>query len=129
MGGAVGARKLEFSEPVRLDAERMAALYVELGETRAEAALCDAMERVALCLARIDRDSRNGDLTGIAREAHDLSAAADCIGMTGLARVARDVAECAEAGDLAALAAVLARLARVGDGSLAAIWDPQDMLV
>lgn len=47
--------------------------------------------------------------------------------MTTLARVARDVAELCQADDSAALSAAMARLTRVGERSLIAVWDLQDM--
>jgi hypothetical protein len=53
---------------------------------------------------------------------------ADKIGMVTLARVAQDVGLCAGRSDAAALAATLARLTRIGDRSLSAVWDLQDVI-
>lgn len=54
-------------------------------------------------------------------------AIADQIGMHAVARVARDVTECLDAADSIALSATLARLIRVGDRSLNALWDLNDV--
>ena len=47
--------------------------------------------------------------------------------MTTLARVARDVLRPAPSHDAAALGATLARLVRIGERSLMAVWDLQDL--
>lgn len=54
---------------------------------------------------------------------------AELIGMATLARVARNVVDCIERGNLVAIAATLARLERVGDRSIHAVWDLEDMSV
>jgi hypothetical protein len=47
--------------------------------------------------------------------------------MRVLSQVARDLADCVTRKDAVAQAAVLARLVRIGDRSLTAVWDLQDM--
>jgi hypothetical protein len=49
--------------------------------------------------------------------------------MHTLSRVADDVTKCIDAGDQVAIAATLARLLRIGERSLTAIWDMQDVIV
>ena len=61
------------------------------------------------------------------RRGRALARAATGLGMGRLAQVAQDVVAAALAGDAAARAATLARLERVGDRSLHAIWDLQDV--
>ncbi|QDY69783.1 hypothetical protein [Qingshengfaniella alkalisoli] len=101
-----------------------AEIYERLGETGAEEMLCDAMEDMALRLARIDRYHRAGAFGSLGQTAEGLQAVARRIGMKDLARVARDVSICAMRRDRVGLAATQARLSRVGDRSLTEIWDP-----
>ena len=49
--------------------------------------------------------------------------------MLVLARVAEDVIETIDARDLPAVSATLARLLRIGERSLTAIWDLQDITI
>ena len=52
---------------------------------------------------------------------------AQLIGMATLARVGRHVLDCLDSGDPTALAATLARLDRIGDRSIHAVWDLEDL--
>ena len=52
---------------------------------------------------------------------------AEGMGMTTFAKVAAQVSDLSKRNDPAALAASLARLVRVGEASLAAVWDLQDL--
>jgi hypothetical protein len=116
-------------EVVRLDAGRVMALYAELGEREAECAVERAMQEMALRLGAMERDWRRRDVEGLARNARAVERLAQRIGMATLARVAGDVASCAMAADMTACAATWARLSRIGDRSLAAVWDLRDMSV
>ena len=118
--------RLVHDEGVRLDGDRLAALYAELGEAGAEAVICRAMEDLASVLADLQRLAVQGDLARMPDCAGLLARVAGDIGMATLVRVAGDVADCAARGDLTALTAVLARLVRIGDRSLTAVWDLQD---
>lgn len=120
---------LVFEEKVRLDSDRLAELYVQLGEVGAQDVVCRAMEELAVRLTKVNeafigykgRELRKGSkgLIGIAEQ----------IGMQRLADVARDVCNCADENDPVALGATLARLLRIGDSSLTAVWDLQDLSV
>lgn len=123
-GIVVAVFLLTHSEPVRFDPGRVADIYMELGEDRAEQLLSDAVEDVAVALSRLSKLGPHGSLTEIADIAEGLSTRAEHCGMIDLARVAGDVRGAAAQIDLAALGATMARLARVGDRSLAAIWGP-----
>lgn len=116
-------------EVVRLDPDRIGALYNQLGDVGAENVVCRAMEELAIRMSDLPPLLRKNDLTQLAKIARSLVGIAEQIGMMTLARVARDVATCAHNGDLAALGATMARLSRIGDRSLAAVWDMQDMSV
>jgi len=119
---------LTFRESAGLDAARLGRLYRRLGERDADHVLCDAMEALALALARIGRAFDSGDLVALQAQAAEIRQVARKIGMEKLGRVATDVAACAARGPSGkvALAATMARLARIGDISLSAVWDPKD---
>ncbi|QJF49855.1 hypothetical protein [Roseobacter ponti] len=120
---------IRLKETVQVDQDRLGALYAELGEAGAEDIVCRAMEELALRLSHCSRlytAQNNDDLRKCARS---LIAIADQIGMSVLARVAGDVTRAVDGNDAPALAAVMARLLRIGDQSLTAIWDLQDVTI
>lgn len=118
-------RHLEFDEPVGVDVDRLTALYRNHGDREADRVVCDAMEELALSLARISRARLAGDLPAICPLVRDMERLCARIGLPKLASVSRSVRICAQRGDHPALDATLARLSRVGDRSLSAVWDPQ----
>jgi len=118
---------LHQSEGVRLNPDRVVALYAELGEARAEAVMCRSIEELAVQIAAAQQAAQAGQAGALVEAAARLARLAEQIGMASLARVAGDVAQTARRGDSAALAATLARLVRIGDRSLTAVWDLQDM--
>ena len=117
---------LVHEEGVRLDGDRLVALYAELGEAAAEAVICRAMEDLATALADLQRLAVVRDLAGMPGRARQLARVARDLGMDSLCRVALDLEVCVDRGDMPALAAVLARLVRIGARSLTAVWDLQD---
>ncbi|MGR3377701.1 hypothetical protein [Salipiger abyssi] len=117
------------SETPGLDPERLAELYTRLGARDGENMVCRAMEELACRLGQADRFYEEGDLAQMRKCTRALGAIAGEIGMTGLSRIAIDVVQCIDDGDAVALAATLARLARIGEGSLYAVWDLQDLSV
>jgi len=119
--------RLRHEEGVRLDSDCLMALYVELGQTAAEQAISHAMEELAVLLAGIKKMACQNDTEQLISELTKLSDLAGRVGMTSLAQVGNDVARCAAGGDIPAQAATLARLIRIGDRSLTAVWDLQDM--
>ena len=120
---------LVFEEKVRLESDRLAELYVQLGETGAQDVVCRAMEELAVRLARIDEAYCAYRLAALRKGAKSLIGIAEQVGMQRLADVARDVCHCADEMDPVALGATMARLMRVGDRSLTAVWDLQDLSV
>ncbi len=120
---------LRYDEGVRLDPERLFALYAELGETAAESVLCGAMEEMAARMSVMRSHVPGSDPQMLIRSSSLLAKVADQVGMSMLARVARDVCACARTGDTNALAATIARLVRIGDRSLTAVWDLQDITI
>lgn len=120
-------RVLAQNEAVRLDPDRLEALYAQLGEAGAEDVVCRAMEELAVRLSMIERLYRQDRTDEMRKAARSLMGIADQIGMHTLCRVAGDVTGCIDAGDPVALAAVLTRLLRIGERSLTEIWDMQGM--
>jgi len=118
---------LKQDETVALDADRLEALYLQLGESNAEDVVCRALEELAARLSYSERCHREGRLEDMRKSTRSLIAIADQIGMEPLARVAGDVTECIDNGDRTALAATFARLLRIGERSLCEIWDLQDI--
>ncbi|MDZ7711227.1 MAG: hypothetical protein U5K36_15100 [Roseovarius sp.] len=117
---------LQPAEQVRLDADRLEALYIQLGTRGAEDVVCRALEEIAGRLARAEHDYRAARFTGMRKACRGLVGMADEVGMALMARVARDVTMAIDAGDGTALAATFARLLRIAERSLCEIWDMQD---
>ncbi|UYV37076.1 hypothetical protein N4R57_19255 [Rhodobacteraceae bacterium D3-12] len=117
------------SEAVRVDADKLEALYAQLGDVSAEDIVCRAMEELAVKLAQSERLYREGRRADMHKTARSIAAISEQIGMLMLARVAKQVTECIESGDEIALAAVLARLVRIGERSLTEIWELQDLSI
>lgn len=113
---------LRQSEQVRLDPDRLDQIFVRLGRHAAEDVVCRALRELSRRLAETGRLHRLDEMRPMRKCARSLGAIADQLGMPLLARVAGDVCACSEGGDPVALAATLARLSRVGDLSLAQLW-------
>lgn len=118
---------LHHQEGVRLDPDRVVALYAELGEAGAEAEMCRSIEELAAQLGSLQQAARAANAAALVEASGRLGRLAEQIGMVSLARVAADVGTAALRGDAAGMAATLARLVRVGDRSLTAVWDMQDL--
>ena len=114
-------------EPANLDQEQLGALYAQLGALGAEDVVRRAMEELALRLSHVERLYRRDELPELRKSVRSLVAIAEQIGMQKVARVAQDVSHCIDQCDDVALASTLARLLRVGERSLTAIWDMQDL--
>jgi hypothetical protein len=117
------------TEAVRVDADKLEALYRQLGDVSAEDIVCRAMEELAVKLARTERLYREGKRSEMRKNARTIAAISEQIGMQILARVAGHVMHCVDDNDEIALAAVLARLIRTGERSLTEIWELQDMSI
>lgn len=121
--------KMGLQENVRVDQDRLGALYAQLGEAGAEDVVCRAMEELALRLSHCNRLFASENWTELRKCVRSLAAIADQIGMHILARVSQDVIHCIDMEDIIALAATLSRLLRIGERSLTAIWDLQDITI
>ena len=116
-------------EPANLDYEQLGTLYSQLGAVGADEVLRRAMEELALRLSHLDRQYRQDELEDLRKGTRTLVAIAEQIGLTKLANVARDVAKAIDQGDSTAIAATLSRLMRIGEKSLLAVWELQDMTI
>ncbi|MCR8549023.1 hypothetical protein M4578_14385 [Salipiger sp. P9] len=117
------------TEKAGLDPERLHGLYARFGTQEGENLVCRAMEELAYRLGMADRLYEQADLAGMRKCTRALGAIAEQIGMSGLCRISADVVQCIDDGDAVALAATLARMARMGERSLYAVWDLQDLTV
>ncbi len=118
---------LAHDEAVQLDQDQLGLLYGQLGEQQADTVICKALEELANRLSSIERAFYQDDRAALAKAARGLVGVADQIGLQDFATIATDVSKLALRKDDPALAAALARLVRLGDRSLAAIWEVQDM--
>jgi len=117
------------AENVKLDPDKLGTLYAQLGEAGAEDVVCRAIEELAVRLTHCERLWRQDDMIDLRKNARSLIAIADQIGMSAMASIARDVTLAIDSKDQPAVAAVLFRLLRVGERSLTAVWDQQDLSV
>lgn len=117
------------TENVRLDPDKLGELYAQLGEAGAEDVVCRAIEELAVRLTHCERLWRQDKMVELRKNARSLIAISEQIGMTAMASIARDVTLAVDNEDAPAVAAILFRLLRVGERSLTAVWDQQDLTV
>jgi hypothetical protein len=94
-----------------------------MGSRVAEAYVMEKVEEISDRLAGIDDVHRRSLPPLIQAEALRIAQLSGEIGLVSLARVARDLAGAAALGDVAAYRAVWQRLVRIGDRSLAQVWE------
>ncbi|CUH86975.1 hypothetical protein PH5382_00894 [Phaeobacter sp. CECT 5382] len=117
------------TENVRMDPDKLSELYAQLGEAGAEDVVCRAIEELAVRLTHCERLWRQDNMPDLRKNARSLIAISDQIGMSTMAQIARDVTVSIDSEDPPAVAAILFRLLRVGERSLTAVWDQQDLSV
>ncbi len=115
------------TDSVRLDQNKLAELFIQMGPKEAENTVCRVMEELALRLSVLDSEHAKGDKNKIAKDARGLIGMAVQIGLTDLATVAGHVEQCFRGNDHVAQQATLSRLFRVADKSLSEVWESQDM--
>jgi hypothetical protein len=111
------------AERIIIDSAQLEELFRRLGDRGAEAFVMEAVEAISDLLAEVDGFVRRGELTRIAPRAQQVSRISAEIGLTSLARVARDMGITASRGDTVSYRAVWERLVRIGDRSLAQVWE------
>ena len=114
---------------MRLDPGKLSELYSQLGETGAEDVVCRAIEELAVRLSHCERLWRQNDMENLRKNARSLIAISDQIGMTAMAAIAGDVTDAVDSKDSTAIAATVFRLLRVGERSLTAVWEQQDLSI
>lgn len=120
---------MHHKETVGLDPDQLEELFLQHGPAGADKIVNQALEDLAVGLSQlrkavsVDRDE------DAKREIRAMINIAQQLGMTKLAQIGRDALALVGNRDIAACHAVLARLNRVGEGSLIAVWDLQDMSV
>lgn len=120
---------LKLEEPVHLNADRLEEICDELGYSGGEEAICLAMESLAVMLHESVTTWRSDDMHALEQVTRQIAGVADRIGMAGLARVSDNVLSLCGGRDTTALAATVARMRRLGEQSLLAIWDRQDLTI
>lgn len=116
-------------ENVHLDPQKLTELYSQLGEASAEDVVCRAVEEMAVRLTHCERLWRQNDIQNLRKSARSLIAISEQIGMNAMARIAEDVTSAIDCEDAPAVAATLFRLIRVGETSLTAVWEQQDLSI
>lgn len=111
------------SERIVIDASALEILFRRLGDQGAECFVMETVEAISDTLAEVDGFVRRGQLSEIAPRAQKVSKLSSEIGLTSLARVSRDMGIAAKRGDMVAYRAVWERLVRIGDRSLAQVWE------
>ncbi|KIN63091.1 hypothetical protein Z946_1954 [Sulfitobacter noctilucicola] len=114
-------------EQVSVDQDRLGALYSQLGEAGAEDVVCRALEELSLRLSHSEALFRESAWSELRKNTRSLIAIAEQIGMKALSHVAGDVTYSIDRSDTVAVAATLSRLLRIGERSLTAVWDIQDI--
>ncbi len=117
------------TERICVDQERLGDLYAQLGNDGAEDVVCRALEELALRMSHCDRLYRAANWQDLRKNSRSLIAIAEQVGLQKLARVAGDVMAAIDQSDDTAVAATLTRLIRIGERSLTAIWDLQDLSI
>ena len=122
-----GVTELPLGEPAGFNPGQLELLCDRLGEQRAEAEVAYALDRLATLLDQIAPLKQKDDHLALEEVLAAVVRDARMIGMATLAQAGRHVLDCLDSGDTVALAATLARLERVGDRSIHAIWDLEDV--
>ncbi len=121
--------KLVPVENIQLDQFRLTELRAQLGPRRADELVTRAMEELAVQLVKVHKALGQYRLAEVHAAAKSIAGVAHHIGLNCLGRVASDVASLSVSSDSAALAASASRLSRIGESSLVAVWDLQDLSV
>jgi hypothetical protein len=122
-----GITILPLGEPARFNPGQLEKLCDRMGESRAEAEVAFALERLSTLLSEAAALRQLGSRDALEEVVASLVRDAQLIGMATLAGVGRHVLDCLDSGDPTAIAATLARLERVGDRSIHAVWDLEDL--
>lgn len=111
-----------------MDPERLASLYLEMGELHANAAISRAMADLAETMEKIRTGIvlRQGNSCLGNNLAH-ITAISEPLGLLSLATASRNAADALASNDEVATFATFARLERVANQSLKMVWDLYDL--
>ncbi|PID36416.1 MAG: hypothetical protein CR993_04925 [Rhodobacterales bacterium] len=121
--------RLLIIEEVRLDREQLRVLVENMGPAAADDLVSQSMERLTELLQRTGKNYRNSNFAAMEPSLRAIIGLSRQVGMTLLARVAKDTLELCASNDVIALGATVARLERIGENSLVAMWNMQDLSV
>ena len=110
-------------EVVCLATDQIVRLADQIGVEGADHAASASVEEIVERLCAAEAAWQTGEFGRLADASRALVGIASDVGMETLSQVARDVAGMASDRDPVALAALVARQSRVGEASLAAIWN------
>lgn len=110
-------------ERVVVDSAMIAALTRRLGARGAEGFVAERVEEISDRLADIDWQIRHAQMVEVPAAAQRIARLSREIGLSSLARAAHDLANVARAADPHARSAVWDRVVRIGDRSLALVWE------
>ena len=110
-------------EAVHLEKDQITSLADQLGIDGADHTAQTSVEAIVERLCAAEAAWLSGEFARLADASRALVGIADEVGMITLSGVARDVARAAMGRDMVALAALVSRQSRVGEASLAAIWN------
>jgi hypothetical protein len=127
--GMTEVLELRPNERVVIDSSCLERLCRRMGPRGAEGYLGERVEEISERLADIDWLARQGLMAEVPADALRVARLCGEIGLASLARAARDLAQVAQRGDPAAWGAVWERVVRIGDRSLAQVWDAPGLTV
>ena len=104
---------------VRQDSEPIAMMYRTMGTQAAEQVVNRALAELALTMAGLADQVRDGDVETLARQLRRLQRMAEQLGLVSMGQIAADARQCQDRLDRTAFEAVWARLVRVAEMSLA----------
>lgn len=105
----------------------MAELRARLGVRGANELVSRAMQELAVQLAKVHNAVGQNRLSDVHAAARNIEKVCSQVGLKTLGRVGGDVARLSASNDSTAFAASVARLARIGELSLVAVWELQDL--
>ena len=123
-----GVKMLCRDEPLGMDPERLAALYVEMGEARANAAVSRALKDLSNAMEQLRHDlAFRASPAILEQSAGKIRDIAEPLGLTTLGLAASNAADAVASADTVATFATLARLERIANRSLKVVWDIHDL--
>lgn len=100
-------------EPLRLDSERLADMFVDLGEVRASHLIVLSIDRLETLIGDLHQAADQVRWPDCIEMTGQIRALGDAMGMISLSSAARNVSRAVQSEDRVAVSATLARLARI----------------